>query len=94
MTDSTPAAEAANDALKDSEKRLRELIERGERALQQGLETLKAQTRTYAGNAGEQLDVAQKYVTERVQERPLASTGVALGVGVLIGLMLAGGRSR
>jgi len=29
-----------------------------------------------------------------VRERPLAATGVALGVGVLIGLLLAGGRNR
>ena len=97
MTDSSPtneAAEQATETLKDAEKSLRELIERGERALQQGIETLKDQTRTYADSAGEHLDVAQKYVTERVQERPLASTGVALGLGILIGLILAGGRDR
>jgi ElaB/YqjD/DUF883 family membrane-anchored ribosome-binding protein len=101
MTTKSPAeetvdqtAEQAAETLKDTEKSLRELIERGERALQQGLETLKAQSRTYADSAGEQLDVAQKYVTERVQERPLISTGAALGLGVLIGFILASGRER
>lgn len=63
-----------------------------QQAVQDGLEQLRAQSRTYADSAGEQLDQAQQYVTERVRERPLASTGAALGVGVLIGLLLASGR--
>jgi X-X-X-Leu-X-X-Gly heptad repeat protein len=61
-------------------------------AVQDGLEQLRAQSRTYADGAGQQLDVAQQYVTERVRERPLAATGAALGVGVLIGLLLSSGR--
>ena len=48
--------------------------------------------RVYADNAGQQMDQAQQYVTERVRERPLAATGAALGVGVLIGLLLSSGR--
>ena len=63
-----------------------------EQAVQDGLEQLKAQSKTYADNAGQQLDQAQQYVTERVRERPLAATGAALGVGVLIGLLLSSGR--
>ena len=35
-----------------------------------------------------------RYVAGQVRERPLAATGIALGVGVLIGLILAGGRNR
>ena len=42
--------------------------------------------------ASERFDEYQRYLTERVQERPLQSTGIALGVGVIIGLLLAGGR--
>ena len=51
-----------------------------------------AQSRTYADSAGEQLEHAQHYMTERVRERPLAATGAALGVGILIGLLLSSGR--
>jgi ElaB/YqjD/DUF883 family membrane-anchored ribosome-binding protein len=29
-----------------------------------------------------------------VKERPLASTGVAVGIGMILGLLLAGGRRR
>ena len=43
-------------------------------------------------DAAERLDEAQRYLTERVQERPLQSTGIALGVGVILGLLLAGRR--
>ena len=63
-----------------------------EQVVQEGLEQLRAHSRTYADTAGQQLDVAQQYVTERVKERPLAATGAALGVGVLIGLLLSSGR--
>jgi ElaB/YqjD/DUF883 family membrane-anchored ribosome-binding protein len=63
-----------------------------QQAVQDGLEQFRAQSRTYADSAGEQFDHAQQYVTERVRERPLAATGAALGVGVLIGLLLASGR--
>ncbi len=63
-----------------------------QQAVQDGLEQLRAQSRTYADSAGQQLEQAQQYVTERVRERPLAATGAALGVGVLIGLLLSSGR--
>jgi ElaB/YqjD/DUF883 family membrane-anchored ribosome-binding protein len=63
-----------------------------QQAVQDGLEQLRAQSRTYADTAGQQVEQAQQYVTERVRERPLAATGAALGVGVLIGLLLSSGR--
>lgn len=63
-----------------------------QQAVQDGLEQLRTQSRTYADSAGQQLDQAQQYVTERVRERPLAATGAALGLGVLIGLLLSSGR--
>ena len=63
-----------------------------QQAVQDGLEQLRTQSRTYADNAGQQLEQAQQYVTERVRERPLAATGAALGLGVLIGLLLSSGR--
>jgi ElaB/YqjD/DUF883 family membrane-anchored ribosome-binding protein len=91
-TATNEAAESVDKALKDAEKHLNELTERAQKTIQEGIETLRAQTKVYASQAGDQLDVAQKYVTERVQERPLTATFAALGVGVLIGLLLAGGR--
>jgi ElaB/YqjD/DUF883 family membrane-anchored ribosome-binding protein len=63
-----------------------------QQAVQDGLEQLRTHSRTYADTAGQQMEQAQTYVTERVRERPLAATGAALGVGVLIGLLLSSGR--
>ncbi len=55
--------------------------------------TARERGRDYYDEASERFDDAQRYVTERVQERPLQSTAIALGVGVVIGLLLAGRRS-
>lgn len=75
-----------------AERRFSEAAHRFERAVQDSIETIRAQSRTYADTAGEQIDEAQRYVVERVRERPLVSTAAALGIGLLLGLALAGGR--
>ena len=92
-------ADKLDQTIKDAEKQLNELTERAQKTIQEGLETLRAHTRVYADQAkvyadqaGDQLEVAQKLLSEKVQERPLTATFAALGVGVLIGLLLAGGR--
>jgi ElaB/YqjD/DUF883 family membrane-anchored ribosome-binding protein len=79
------AAAAAKANLADAAKRI-------EASLTQGLETLRAQTRTYTDTAGQSVDEASRYVSERVRERPITATLAGLGVGVLLGLLLAGNR--
>ena len=97
------AADFADDAVKtgsdtatrvsaEAQRSFADARARIEQAVQDGLEQLRAQSRAYADSAGQQIEQAQQYVTERVRERPLAATGAALGVGVLIGLLLAAGR--
>ncbi|MBO9710907.1 MAG: hypothetical protein J7521_22115 [Caulobacter sp.] len=78
------AAQAAKANLADAAKRI-------EQSLAQGLETLRAQSRTYTDTASQQIDEAGRYVSERVRERPITATLAGLGVGVLLGLLLAGG---
>jgi ElaB/YqjD/DUF883 family membrane-anchored ribosome-binding protein len=85
-------ADRVDKSLDDAEKKINDLTERAQRTINEGLETLRVQARAYADTAGDSIDVAQKYVTEKVQERPLTATFTALGVGVLIGILLAGGR--
>jgi ElaB/YqjD/DUF883 family membrane-anchored ribosome-binding protein len=78
----------------EAQRSFTEAARRFETVVQEGMEQLRAQSRAYADNAGQHLDEAQRYVVERVKERPLAATGAALGIGVLVGLLLAAGRSR
>lgn len=96
--DAKRAAHAASDAAAklsaDAQRSFAEAAKKFEGVVQEGLEQLRAQSRTYADTAGAQLDDAQRYVVERVRERPLAATGAAIGVGVVIGLLLASGRRR
>ncbi len=95
MPASTAIDETANrvdKTIKDAEKNINDMTERAQRTIQEGLETLRVQARAYADTAGDSIDVAQRYVAEKVQERPLTTTVAALGVGVLIGVLLAGGR--
>ena len=91
----TPAADtdrsfdpaAAQGAMSDMTRRI-------ERIVQDGIETLRGQSRVYVDAAGQQLGAAQQYVTERVKERPVAATMAGLGVGVLVGMLIAGGARR
>jgi ElaB/YqjD/DUF883 family membrane-anchored ribosome-binding protein len=80
------AAASAKANLSDAAKRI-------EASLTQGLETLRAQTRTYTDTAGQSVDEAGRYASERIRERPITATLAGLGVGVLLGLLLAGNRS-
>lgn len=81
------AAETARAQLTDAAKRV-------EKSVTEGLEVLRAQSRTYTDNAGQQIEDAQRYASERIRERPITATLAGLGVGVLIGLLLSGGRSN
>lgn len=80
------AAEAARAQLTEAAKRV-------EKSVAEGFETLRAQSRTYTDTAGQQIEDAQRYASERIRERPITATLAGLGVGVLIGLLISGGRS-
>ncbi|MGH6911943.1 MAG: glycine zipper domain-containing protein [Phenylobacterium sp.] len=86
------ATEKANKLSAEAQKSFADAAKRIEAAVQEGVEQLRAQSRAYADTAGQQIDTASQYVTERVKERPLAATGAALGIGVLIGLLLSSSR--
>lgn len=86
------AAASAQTLAEDAQRTFRDAAKHFERAVQDGVEQIRAQSRVYADTAGDQLEEAQRYVVDNVRERPLAATGVAIGIGVVIGLLLAGGR--
>ncbi len=86
------ATEKATKLSAEAQKSFADAAKRIEAAVQEGVEQLRAQSRAYADTAGQQIDQASHYMTERVKERPLAATGAALGIGVLIGLLLSSSR--
>jgi ElaB/YqjD/DUF883 family membrane-anchored ribosome-binding protein len=86
------AATAGTRMTAEAQRSFADARARIEQAVQDGLEQLRTQSRVYADTAGEQIDQAQQYVTERVRERPIAAIGAAVGVGVLVGLLLSAGR--
>lgn len=90
--DAVAAADTAAKIAADAQKAVADAAKRIEATVQQGLEQLRAQSRVYADVAGEQLDEAARAASEQIRARPLAATGVALGVGVLIGMLLASRR--
>ncbi len=84
-----------------ADRRIKEMASKAERALREKADDLRERAddlreraRDYYDEATDRLDVAQRFITERVQEKPVAATLAAVGVGVVIGLLLAGGRRR
>jgi ElaB/YqjD/DUF883 family membrane-anchored ribosome-binding protein len=72
-----------------------ELRARGEVLREQArgyYEQARVRGREYYDDAADRLDEAQRYIVERVQERPVQSTAIALGAGLVLGLLLAGRR--
>jgi len=84
------AGSAANATLDDLKGR----ANRAGRAAQDAYENIRTQAQPYLEDAGDRWAVAERYLVDRVQKQPLTTTFAALGVGVLVGLILAGGRSR
>ena len=80
---------AFNDALAAAQQTISDAAKSAERALREGAETLRTQTKGYRDNAGQQLDDAQRYVLERVRERPVTAALAGLGAGLLLGLLLS-----
>ncbi len=94
QTASDEGHKAFNEALANAEKTITEAAKKAEKALREGVETLRAHTKTYTDTAGQQAEEAQRYVLERVKERPVTATLTGLGVGVLLGLLLSSNRGR
>ncbi len=82
-------ADGADAAMDRTQRILTDALGAAERVIKDGVRTLREQTDAYTGPAGETVDDAQRYVVRRVKERPVTATLAGLGVGVLIGLLLA-----
>ena len=81
--------EKLNEAIDIADRSIRDAAKRIEKAVREGLETIRTQAEPYRENAGQHIDEAQKYVVERIKERPVVATLAGLGVGLLLGLLMA-----
>jgi ElaB/YqjD/DUF883 family membrane-anchored ribosome-binding protein len=93
LDDAVQAAGSAASARLDST--IEELKGRASRVVQEAadqIDTLRDRYRPYLEEASDRWEVAERYLVDRVQKQPLTTTFAALGVGVLVGLILAGGR--
>lgn len=82
----------AGDLSRELPQLARQASARAREVLDEQVERWRGRGEEYAEVAGEGLENARVYVVERVQERPLTATFAALGVGFLIGALLAGSR--
>ena len=95
--DSAPGAETASraerafrDGLVEAERTMTEAAKVAERVIRQGIEVARAQTKAYSTDPGQTFEEAQRYIVERVKERPVTATLAGLGIGFLLGLMISG----
>ena len=85
---------AANSSRAHMDEALGEFKSRAGKVAQETLKSLRANAGPYVDDAGEHFATAERYLVERVQKQPLTTSLALLGVGVLVGLLLSGGRSR
>ena len=79
---------AISDVAAMAERTISEASRTAERVLRDGLDALRSHAKTYANDAGDNVDHAQQFVMERVKQRPVTATLTGLGLGLLIGLLL------
>jgi ElaB/YqjD/DUF883 family membrane-anchored ribosome-binding protein len=83
-----------NEAIDIADRNFREAARRIEQVMREGVEQFRTRAEPYRENASQQIDEAQKYVVERIKERPLVATLTGLGVGLLLGLLMANRSDR
>jgi ElaB/YqjD/DUF883 family membrane-anchored ribosome-binding protein len=67
---------------------------RAQNVAHETMQALRSNAKPYVDTAGERLDQAERYLVEKVQKQPLTAIAAALGAGLILGLLLGGGRSR
>jgi len=80
---------ALNEAIATAQQKIAETAKIAEKKLREQAESLLVQTKPYRENASQQFDDAQRYVVDKVKERPVTAALAGLGVGLLLGLILS-----
>lgn len=80
---------AISEIVSAAERAISEAVRNSERTLKDSLDGLRARAHDYGEEAGDNFGDAQDYVIQRVKERPVTATLTGLGLGLLIGLLIA-----
>jgi ElaB/YqjD/DUF883 family membrane-anchored ribosome-binding protein len=87
--------ETGKQKLDDAIDTTREGLHRAEDAVKKGVETSKQKLNDAIDTTAERVDQAHMFIKDQARERPVALTAAAIGVGLLVGLVLANnGRRR
>lgn len=78
-----------NEAVSAAKTLLADATRTTEKAIKDGVETLKAKTKAYSGPASRTVDDARRHVVERMKERPVTAALAGLGAGFLLGVLLS-----
>ena len=84
---------AANASTAKFDAAINEFRERANRVAQDTLDSLRTHAKPYLAEGADRYADAERYMVERVQKQPLTTTLAVLGVGIVLGLVIAGGRS-
>lgn len=80
---------ALNEAFVAAQEKITRGAKTAEKRLREQAETLRVKTKPHRDNASAQFDEAQRYVVERVKERPVTAALSGFGIGLLFGLLLS-----
>jgi len=84
---------AFKESLTATERGLTEAAKAAERVIREGLEVLRDRTKRYSDDYSaptrETVADAQRYLVERINERPVTAAFAGVGIGLLLGLLLA-----
>jgi ElaB/YqjD/DUF883 family membrane-anchored ribosome-binding protein len=94
MAADAKTAESRANGAREEDRRMKEFALKAEQAVRERAEELRERARGYYDEAHDRFDTAQRYLVERVQEKPVVATLAAVGVGVVLGMLIAGGRRR
>ena len=95
MADATStAADQIGDAAKRAAGRVSNGAHALEDAVKENIEKSKAKLGEAVDVAASRVEDAHAYISRQAREKPVQTTAIALGAGLLLGLFMAGGRRR
>jgi ElaB/YqjD/DUF883 family membrane-anchored ribosome-binding protein len=91
---STTAADQIGDAANRAATRVSNSAHEVEDALKRNLEQSKEKLSEAVDVAASRVEDAHAFVTRHAREKPVQTTAIAVGAGLLLGMFLASGRRR